>query len=99
MSLLQAVHKEKKNQFHISPSLGSSINQLYIYMKHLVHYMMHLVTHMCACIYSLVDELLGRMNITRVIVKRNMAFLYYIALICILMHLPTFSKSFLYKVL
>lgn len=51
MSLLQAVHKEKKNQFHISPSLGSSINQLYIYMKHLVHYTMHLVTHMCMHVF------------------------------------------------
>lgn len=50
MSLLQAVHK-KKNQFYISPSLGSSINHLCIYMKHLVHYTMQLVTHMCMHVF------------------------------------------------
>ena len=42
---------KKKNLFYISPSLGSSINQLCIYMKHLVHYTMPLVTHMCMHVF------------------------------------------------
>lgn len=99
MSLLQAVHKEKKSVLYLAKF--GFFNKPVMYLYEAPGTLHDAPSHTCvyACIYSLVEELLGRMNMTRVTVKRNMPFLYYIVLICILMHLPTFSKSFLYKVL
>lgn len=95
-SLLQAVHKEK---ICLYLKFGF-FNKPVMYLYEAPGTLHDAPSHTCvyACIYSL-EELLGRMNMTRVTVKRNMPFLYYIVLICFLMHLPTFSKSFLYKVL
>lgn len=92
MNMLQAVNREKKSGLYVTEF--GFLNKLVIYLYKAPGIRQDTPTHtrVYVCIYSLVDELLGIMKITRVTVKRNMAFLYYTVLIYVHMYLPTFSK-------